>query len=150
MIYGNNVLNDINILNEIKIYSNDNENFSITVDGSGDTDRGYYNDPYFKFHNNKNAGIADKTVRIGINGGAHYIVHDGDNRTLNLKERKALSKSMNSIIYDKDKKKDITMWEKVINSMIKVSRQYTDDPKILNKIKNTPMPDFMNIAPAKK
>ena len=148
MIYGNNILNNTTILNEIKVIEDRDEGISIYVDGDGDTFYGFAYDPYFKIYNSIDRSKATKSTRIGIIGGAHYIIHNNEIWILNSSYRQALIKIMSKPIKNLSNK-SITVWDKIIDSMIILSKDKVNDSSVIYRIKNTPMPDFMDIAPAK-
>lgn len=81
------------ILNETRVYTNNNENICITVDGSGQTDRGFDADPYFKVYNSSKPAKATKVARIYFSRPEYVKDHQGKPIwNLNSKECKMLNK----------------------------------------------------------
>lgn len=129
-LYGN----KLNIFNESKVYSDDN--ICIYVDGSGETERNYYQNPYIKVFNAKTRSKANKAHRIYIKDPQYEESHgkvDGkDFWVLNSSERKMLDKVMCKV-----SKSGNNVFEDILDKVAAESHR-TDRP-------NIPKPDFKNI-----
>ena len=124
------------ILNEETVYYDSDNSILITVDGDGEKDRGFINDPYFKIYNNKNQKAASKEARISMKE-PKYIYHKGKPQwNLSSRERKKLNEILNSI----DKETGKTVWEKIKNTACKETEHRNDE-----KLLNLPIIDYSNI-----
>lgn len=126
--------NKFNIVNESKVYSD--SNICIFVDGSGETERNYYQNPYIKVFNAENRAKSNKAHRIYIKDPQYEESHgklDGkDFWVLNSAERKMLDKIM-----DKTSKSGKTVFEDILD-MVAAESHKSDIPDI-------PRPDFKTI-----
>ncbi len=134
---------DIIEVEERTVYIDKENNFSITVDGDGAKNRGFINDPYFKYHKSKSSSKGE-TVRISFN--SQYVVHNNDTEELTSKERKLLDKTMNKMSNMKAYK-NLTVWE-AIKQAVKDETDYLTDEQE-KKIDSIKKPDFKIIKPAK-
>ena len=133
------------VLNEIRVYTNNEDNVCITVDGDGEKDRGFNNDPYFKYYNNSNPKKATKVSRIAFTGEKiRYIIHNNQDNKLNSSEKKKLNEYMDRKSTNKDYK-DITVWE-----AIKKAAEQESSSDNTDKISSASKPDFTNIESPKK
>ena len=98
MIYGNKFKDGFNIeeiLNEITIYKGDG--ILITVDGSGQTDRNFDKDPYFKVYNNESSKRATKIARISCKTFKQiYHTDNFDDWDLTKKDKKKIANILNN------------------------------------------------------
>lgn len=141
LIYGNELLNE-QILNEGRVYSNKNDNISITVDGDGITNRGFINDPYFKIYNHASPRKATSVARISLKA-PEYIVHNNEKWTLSSKEIKKLNGYLD--IKNPD---GTTLWD-TIKKMTVDELDRSGDSKDFDSIKEEIMsykkPDYKNL-----
>lgn len=97
-LYGNEALNNFNILNEEVIYSNNKENILISIDVDKNRSDGFRKDPYIKIYNTSSYKTASKIARVSLKTG-EYIEHKNlngkENWILNSKEKKKIGKILN-------------------------------------------------------
>lgn len=105
---------NVEIVNEVYVTST--KNFSITVDGDGETDRGFSNNPYFKVYNSTSVSKANKVCRIHILSATYVKPHASENRDPNWKLNSAERKELDNTLSDSNVWQDlITDTNKVIN-----------------------------------
>ena len=125
MIYGNKFKNGFNIeeiLNEITIYKGDG--ILITVDGSGQTDRNFDKDPYFKVYNNESSKRATKIARISCKTFKQiYHTDNFDDWDLNKKDKKKIANILNN---KKSTSKDFSVYNSVWDAMQEAIKQQTN------------------------
>ena len=133
-LYGNEALK---ILNEIKVYQDDE--ITITVDGSGSTDRNFDKKPYLKYIKGKLH--SDEKIRISFDGDPEYIIHNNEKYKLSSKEKKELNEIM-----DKKSTKEfngLSVWEAIKAATIRVSKNINEKDK--ERINNIEKPDFRKL-----
>ena len=125
MIYGNKFKNGFNIeeiLNEITIYKGDG--ILITVDGSGQTDRNFDKDPYFKVYNNESSKRATKIARISCKTFKQIHHTDKfDDWDLTKKDKKKIANILNN---KKSTSKDFSVYNSVWDAMQEAIKQQTN------------------------
>lgn len=138
--------NDLDVLNEALTLNN----YGIVVTGNGKSDRGFANDPYFKFYKGNNIDhCGEKLVRISIYR-PEFIQHYKDSKQWKIK-RADIDKLMILLQSEPDKiymygdnKICNTNWEVVLYLIAQVITMYTNKAPDYS-IMNTPMPDYYRL-----
>lgn len=123
-------------VNEICVYKNEHDNICITVDGDGEKNRGFENDPYFKFYSTSDP-TKSEPIRIAFTNTARYIVHNGNDDTLSSKNRKKLEKYMDETSFNNH---SLTVWESIKNTTC----EYVHNNRKKKEIMSLEKPDFRN------
>lgn len=103
---------NVEIVNEVYVTST--ENFAITVDGDGKTDRGFKYDPYFKVYNSTSVEKAKKVCRIRIRSATYVKPHASENRDSHWKLNSSERKELDNRLSDKN------IWQRLITDTNKV------------------------------
>lgn len=114
LIYGNKFI-DFEILNERKIITSKEDNICITLDGNGQTNRGFINDPYFKVYASQTAKSGTKVARLKLKE-PKYVVHNNQKWDMNKKELKLVNKYLDKIVEVNGEK--MTAWELIKRTAI--------------------------------
>ena len=115
-------------------YQGDND-LTISIYGSGITDRNFAKDPYFKIFIGKGT---KPYCRIGFKDGkAKYIDHNSENGRLSKRQIEKLDKIMNKPTKG-EKFKQCTVWDAILQSTI----QYAKTEEEINDILSYEKPNF--------
>lgn len=109
--------------------------FGITVDGSGNTNRNFIEDPYFKIYDGNNVKNSKHVTRIKVFEPS-YVIHNNQVWNISSKYKRALNEILSAHDYKNWK---ILLNECVIESGQDLSKEEYD------KFMSTPMPDYTKL-----
>ena len=124
-------------------------NYGIVVTGNGKSDRGFANDPYFKFYKGNNIDhCQNKLIRVSIYR-PELIIHYKDSESWKIK-RQDINTMIELLLREPDKlytydnKVCNSNWEVVLYFVAQVITMYTNKEPDYSII-STPMPDYTKI-----